>query len=319
MVGWKILSKAAPRVAVASNLFSLEVCAEIVAAVKPFFHHDDDGGAAGGGGYQTRPASKCGDKTMALLKDSNMLHAAEEATGIRYRLGEDIMIARTSKQQRPTPSSATTAAGAASFSNVHHDRNNAGSDNRVATFMVYLTTIDRGNGGETFFPALNANVDIDPVAIGLKSAYQSGQRILDLDSSLSMLCEKRLARWRTGERNSFSNVVVVVEGEKEKSAASLNGGSSSSSSSTGSSSSSTGSSSSSTGSSSSSSSSSGSIHDDSGVGIQCETGKAVVFEASSEHGSWHAPCLVVGGQEEKWIITFFKSPPTRFTGMMLGL
>ena len=149
--------------------------------------------------------------------------------------------------------------------------------------------------------------------IGLKSAYQSGQRILDLDSSLSMLCEKRLARWRTGERNSFSNVVVVVEGEKEKekkmeekekSAASLNGGSSSSS---------TGSSSS------SSSSSSDSIHDDSGVGIQCETGKAVVFEASSEHGSWHAPCLVVGGQEEKWIITFFKSPPTRFTGMMLGL
>ena len=311
MVGWKILSKAAPRVAVASNLFSLEVCAEIVAAVKPFFHHDDDGGAAGGGGYQTRPASKCGDKTMALLKDSNMLHAAEEATGIRYRLGEDIMIARTSKQQRPTPSSATTAAGAASFSNVHHDRNNAGSDNRVATFMVYLTTIDRGNGGETFFPALNANVDIDPVAIGLKSAYQSGQRILDLDSSLSMLCEKRLARWRTGERNSFSNVVVVVEGEKEKekkmeekekSAASLNGGSSSSSSG-----------------SSSSSSSSDSIHDDSGVGIQCESGKAVVFEASSEHGSWHAPCLVVGGQEEKWIITFFKSPPTRFTGMMLGL
>ena len=306
MVGWKILSKAAPRVAVASNLFPLEVCAEIVAAVKPFFHHDDDGGAAGGGGYQTRPASKCGDKTMALLKDSNMLQAAEEATGIRYRLGEDIMIARTSKQQRPTPSSATTAAGAASFSNVHHDRNNAGSDNRVATFMVYLTTIDRGNGGETFFPALNANVDIDPVAIGLKSAYQSGQRILDLDSSLSMLCEKRLARWRTGERNSFSNVVVVVEGEKEKekSAASLNGGSSSSS---------TGSSSS------SSSSSSDSIHDDSGVGIQCESGKAVVFEASSEHGSWHAPCLVVGGQEEKWIITFFKSPPTRFTGMMLGL
>ena len=305
MVGWKILSKAAPRVAVASNLFPLEVCAEIVAAVKPFFH-DDDGGASGGGGYQTRPASKCGDKTMALLKDSNMLQAAEEATGIRYRLGEDIMIARTSKQQRPTPSSATTAAGAASFSNVHHDRNNAGSDNRVATFMVYLTTIDRGNGGETFFPALNANVDIDPVAIGLKSAYQSGQRILDLDSSLSMLCEKRLARWRTGERNSFSNVVVVVEGEKEKekSAASLNGGSSSSS---------TGSSSS------SSSSSSDSIHDDSGVGIQCETGKAVVFEASSEHGSWHAPCLVVGGQEEKWIITFFKSPPTRFTGMMLGL
>ena len=310
MVGWKILSKAAPRVAVASNLFPLEVCAEIVAAVKPFFH-DDDGGAAGGGGYQTRPASKCGDKTMALLKDSNMLQAAEEATGIRYRLGEDIMIARTSKQQRPTPSSATTAAGAASFSNVHHDRNNAGSDNRVATFMVYLTTIDRGNGGETFFPALNANVDIDPVAIGLKSAYQSGQRILDLDSSLSMLCEKRLARWRTGERNSFSNVVVVVEGEKEKekkmeekekSAASLNGGSSSSSSG-----------------SSSSSSSSDSIHDDSGVGIQCETGKAVVFEASSEHGSWHAPCLVVGGQEEKWIITFFKSPPTRFTGMMLGL
>jgi len=311
MVGWKILSKAAPRVAVASNLFPLEVCAEIVAAVKPFFHNDDDGGAAGGGGYQTRPASKCGDKTMALLKDSNMLQAAEEATGIRYRLGEDIMIARTSKQQRPTPSSATTAAGAASFSNVHHDRNNAGSDNRVATFMVYLTTIDRGNGGETFFPALNANVDIDPVAIGLKSAYQSGQRILDLDSSLSMLCEKRLARWRTGERNSFSNVVVVVEGEKEKekkmeekekSAASLNGGSSSSSSG-----------------SSSSSSSSDSIHDDSGVGIQCETGKAVVFEASSEHGSWHAPCLVVGGQEEKWIITFFKSPPTRFTGMMLGL
>ena len=303
MVGWKILSKAAPRVAVASNLFPLEVCAEIVAAVKPFFH-DDDGGAAGGGGYQTRPASKCGDKTMALLKDSNMLQAAEEATGIRYRLGEDIMIARTSKQQRPTPSSATTAVGAASFSNVHHDRNNAGSDNRVATFMVYLTTIDRGNGGETFFPALNANVDIDPVAIGLKSAYQSGQRILDLDSSLSMLCEKRLARWRTGERNSFSNVVVVVEGEKEKekSAASLNGGSSSSSSG-----------------SSSSSSSSDSIHDDSGVGIQCETGKAVVFEASSEHGSWHAPCLVVGGQEEKWIITFFKSPPTRFTGMMLGL
>tara|TARA_B110000090_G_C13283239_1_gene408909 strand:- start:100 stop:1011 length:912 start_codon:yes stop_codon:yes gene_type:complete len=303
MVGWKILSKAAPRVAVASNLFPLEVCAEIVAAVKPFFH-DDDGGAAGGGGYQTRPASKCGDKTMALLKDSNMLQAAEEATGIRYRLGEDIMIARTSKQQRPTPSSATTAAGAASFSNVHHDRNNAGSDNRVATFMVYLTTIDRGNGGETFFPALNANVDIDPVAIGLKSAYQSGQRILDLDSSLSMLCEKRLARWRTGERNSFSNVVVVVEGEKEKekSAASLNGGSSSSSSG-----------------SSSSSSSSDSIHDDSGVGIQCESGKAVVFEASSEHGSWHAPCLVVGGQEEKWIITFFKSPPTRFTGMMLGL
>ena len=310
MVGWKILSKAAPRVAVASNLFPLEVCAEIVAAVKPFFH-DDDGGAAGGGGYQTRPASKCGDKTMALLKDSNMLQAAEEATGIRYRLGEDIMIARTSKQQRPTPSSATTAAGAASFSNVHHDRNNAGSDNRVATFMVYLTTIDRGNGGETFFPALNANVDIDPVAIGLKSAYQSGQRILDLDSSLSMLCEKRLARWRTGERNSFSNVVVVVEGEKEKekkmeekekSAASLNGGSSSSSSG-----------------SSTSSSSSDSIHDDSGVGIQCETGKAVVFEASSEHGSWHAPCLVVGGQEEKWIITFFKSPPTRFTGMMLGL
>ena len=306
MVGWKILSKAGPRVAVASNLFPLEVCAEIVAAVKPFFHHDDDGGAAGGGGYQTRPASKCGDKTMALLKDSNMLQAAEEATGIRYRLGEDIMIARTSKQQRPTPSSATTAAGAASFSNVHHDRNNAGSDNRVATFMVYLTTIDRGNGGETFFPALNANVDIDPVAIGLKSAYQSGQRILDLDSSLSMLCEKRLARWRTGERNSFSNVVVVVEGEKEKekSAASLNGGSSSSS---------TGSSSS------SSSSSSDSIHDGSGVGIQCETGKAVVFEASSEHGSWHAPCLVVGGQEEKWIITFFKLPPTRFTGMMLGL
>ena len=45
----------------------------------------------------------------------------------------------------------------------------------------------------------------------------------------------------------------------------------------------------------------------------------VVFEASSEYGSWHAPCLVVGGHEEKWIITFFKSPPTRFTGMMLGL
>lgn len=287
MVRWRVLSKGAPRVAVAPNLFNTAICKQLVSTVKPYFHSSSSNIS----NYQSRPASKCGEETMLLLQQSRMIQEAENATGIKYHTGEDIMIARTSKLQSSFATTSTAAAAARqSFSNVHHDRNNAGSDDRIATFMIYLTTIKQGNGGETYFPALNSNIHTDPVALGLQKEYQSGNRILELDSALSLSCEKRLSEWR-----KLNKMMEMEEMEQEnicimeippskleippssKKVENL------------------------------------------GVGIQCEAGKAVVFEASSEYGSWHAPCCVTNGEDDKWIITFFKSPPRRFTSIMLGL
>lgn len=60
-----------------------------------------------------------------------------------------------------------------------------------------------------------------------------------------------------------------------------------------------------------------------GVGVAAEAGTALVWDhegqaAGSEVGAWHAPCIV-SGPEEKWIITWFKSPAPQWSPFMLGL
>jgi hypothetical protein len=164
------------------------------------------------------------------------------------------MIARTRKgvQNNPSP-----------LLNIHHDRNNTEDESRVVTFMVYLTTVDAGHGGETFFPALGADLPTDIIAQGLQLEYEEGGRILHVGSDLLVACEKRLLEWR-GERASDHYV---------------------------------------------------------GIGTKCTAGTALMFDArgdGSSFGSWHAPCRV-SGLEEKWIVTFFKSPPPRWSCTILGL
>ena len=47
-----------------------------------------------------------------------------------------------------------------------------------------------------------------------------------------------------------------------------------------------------------------------GVGISASVGRAAVFDSAgrgAEGGGWHAPCAVTG-PEEKWTLTWFKSP-----------
>ena len=199
---------------------------------------------------------------MDALRTSGMIEAATLATGISFRADEDLMIARTRRWSdiEDGPDRIQTL----SF---HHDVNNTKDQSRVATFMVYLTTVDAsaGHGGETFFPALNADIKTDSIAQGLLQKYDVGERILAENSALGTACEERLLRWR-----------------------STGGGS-----------------------------------DDAyaGVGARCETGTALVFAACGENasfGSWHAPCKIKG-PEEKWIVTFFKSPAPCVGGMMRGL
>ena len=58
-----------------------------------------------------------------------------------------------------------------------------------------------------------------------------------------------------------------------------------------------------------------------GVGTAPNAGVAVVFDAvgpGAEAGSWHGPCAVTG-PEEKWTLTFFKSPAPVWSSAMLGL
>ena len=229
---------------------------------------------------------------MTLLRDSNIIQAAEDATGIAYRPGEDIVISKTS---HPRNTCKNPSRMKNFFSSIHHDRNNAGNGGiRHATFMVYLTTIAPGHGGETFFPALNSNLKKDMIAQQLKSSYRDNRCILELDSSLSQSCEKRLVEWRQSVSGSSSSIDNHIDGFIDGSMKSSEDGSGSGS-------------------------GSGSSGEGGGGGVHCEEGKAVVFDASCEYGSWHAGCSVYGGTEDKWIVTFFKAPPTRFSGMMMGL
>lgn len=85
--------------------------------------------------------------------------------------------------------------------NVHHDRNNqqceAADAGRVATFMVYLSTVDAaaGHGGETFFPAADAPRG-DTISRDLRAAYRRGTRALERTEALALECEARLWAWR---------------------------------------------------------------------------------------------------------------------------
>jgi hypothetical protein len=195
-MAWRVLSTA-PRVAVAPALFDPDVCARLVAAARPYFDRPEVSSSSSS--YQTRPAASCGDEVMTILRGANIIQAAENATGIAYRPGEDIVIARTSCAATPQYSNGDMHLSGTLFSSVHHDRNNAGNGGeRAATFMVYLTTIAAGNGGETFFPALNSSVEEDPVARALEASYLAERRILELESSLSVKCEELLVRWRRG-------------------------------------------------------------------------------------------------------------------------
>lgn len=268
-MAWRVLSTA-PRVAVAPALFDPDVCARLVAAARPYFDRPEVSSSSSS--YQTRPAASCGDEVMTILRGANIIQAAETATGIAYRPGEDIVIARTSCAATPQYSNGDMHLSGTLFSSVHHDRNNAGNGGeRAATFMVYLTTIAAGNGGETFFPALNSSVEEDPVARALEASYLAERRILELESSLSVKCEELLVRWRRGGGG---------DGDGGDGGGGRAGG---------------------------------------GGGVHCEAGKAVVFGASCKFGSWHAPCSVGGGTEDKWIVSFFKAPQKRFSGMMIGL
>ena len=182
-----------------------------------------------------------------------------------YRTGEDVMIARTTQHSAPSGRSG-------GLLNVHHDRHK--SDERVATFMVYLSTVDSaaGHGGETYFPVAGA-AQSDALWMALEQEHNSGCRLLTRDASLTRQCETRLEAWRRGQGYRLTGQVSNEGAEPH------------------------------------------------GVGTVPTAGVAVVFDAGGqgvEAGAWHGPCAVTG-PEEKWTLTFFKSPAPVWSSAMLGV
>jgi len=147
--------------------------------------------------------------------------------------------------------------------------------------MIYLTTLEAGKGGETYFPALGEHMDNDKVAKQLNQAYDDGLRTLAPDSAVSVACEQRFLRWRfrlmqdPDSSDSLDPPISMDDADG--------------------------------------------VHP--GIGVMCTAGTAFVFDTNS-WSTWHAPCALTGvgdESEEKWIITFFKTPPPLWTSMMLGV
>lgn len=186
---WRKLCEA-PRIWVSVRpLVSSAVCAKIVAAIKPALEAQSENGdsSASDVDYRSLPVAACGQDVMQLIKNCGVLDTAAAATGIASRPGEDIMVARTK----------AVSAGSHGILNMHHDRHK--HDTRVATFMLYLSTVDAaaGHGGETYFPAADAPRS-DELATALRDSYRSGARFLAADSSVAAQVEERLRAWRAG-------------------------------------------------------------------------------------------------------------------------
>jgi hypothetical protein len=159
---------------------------------------------------------------MTALATSGLADAAAEATGVVPRADEDIMVART-------------AVASSEFSapdelpgrllNVHHDRHK--SEHRVAStrrptrrrpcaysppvprvaaFMVYLTTLAAGEGGETFFPVAGSPAD-DALVKALSAEYEAGSRFLPSTSRVAADCDERLRAWRRGSTSDGVGVL----------------------------------------------------------------------------------------------------------------
>ena len=83
---------------------------------------------------------------MHALVVSGILDLATHATGIAPKIDEDIMVARTTSWPDNTEAADTVECEAIEESytngilNVHHDQHKG--DDRMVTFMVYLTTLD---------------------------------------------------------------------------------------------------------------------------------------------------------------------------------
>ena len=87
---------------------------------------------------------------MHTLVVSGILDLATRATGIAPKIDEDVMVARTTRWPDNTKAADTVECEAIEKSftngilNVHHDQHKG--DDRVVTFMVYLTTLDGSTG-----------------------------------------------------------------------------------------------------------------------------------------------------------------------------
>lgn len=145
--------------------------------------------------YRSVPLAACGAAAKQAARAA--IVAAAHATGIPARGDDDVMVARTASVPGAT---AETLPGAAVL-NMHHDRHK--SESRIATFMLYLTTIDAAHGGETFFPAAGTTDD-DPIAASLRRSYAAGVRLLPRDAEVMAACEQRLHEWRRVGRDSDS-------------------------------------------------------------------------------------------------------------------
>ena len=202
--------------------------------------------------YRSVALQSCGPELQQLVVASGAVQAATDATDTAYRVDEDIMIARTIQ----CPEQAA-AEGNTSLINMHHDRHK--NDGRVATFMIYLSTVSSGNGGETFFPCaagLGKTKETDQIADALDRQYREGERSLRRGTTIVAQCEERLQAWRAGSSNH-------------------------------------------------------------GVGAAADEGTAIVFDAAPVAAAWHGPCAVTG-TDEKWTLTFFKSPAPLWSSLSFG-
>jgi len=146
---------------------------------------------------------------------------------------------------------------------------------------IMVARTRRGKGGETYFPALGEHMDNDKVAKQLNQAYDDGLRTLAPDSAVSVACEQRFLRWR------FRLMQDPDSSDSLDPPISMDDADG--------------------------------VHP--GIGVMCTAGTALVFDTNS-WSTWHAPCALTGvgdESEEKWIITFFKTPPPLWTSMMLGV
>jgi len=147
--------------------------------------------------------------------------------------------------------------------------------------IMVARTRRAGKGGETYFPALGEHMDNDKVAKQLNQAYDDGLRTLAPDSAVSVACEQRFLRWR------FRLMQDPDSSDSLDPPISMDDADG--------------------------------VHP--GIGVMCTAGTALVFDTNS-WSTWHAPCALTGvgdESEEKWIITFFKTPPPLWTSMMLGV
>jgi hypothetical protein len=196
-MSWRMLSRtpgATIRVSTAA-IQGPAACAALIAALRPavdaLSKHAHQSSAEDDVDYQSLPLRACGPEAIALVSLSGLDDHAALATGEPARAGEDIMVART----RSTQQGGRRALARPGVLNVHHDRHHS-KDGRVATFMVYLTTLDpKVNGGETYLPAANAPEN-DSLAQALHESYLRGERYLSPKSALGMRCEHRLEAWR---------------------------------------------------------------------------------------------------------------------------